>query len=71
VEQIQYSTVDTHISEIGAGDTVLHDGKLKTVTKYSLKISAFHGYTLFGDSYNLGNKLVKKAIIHHAMPKGK
>lgn len=51
-----------HISTVSAGDTVLHQGKLRTVCRRDIKRSDFFGLMLFGDSYNLGTVPVKKAI---------
>ncbi|EAA6844921.1 hypothetical protein DRX19_29025 [Salmonella enterica subsp. enterica] len=51
-----------HISTISAGDTVLHQGKLRTVCRRDIKNSDFFGLMLFGDSYNLGAVPVKKVI---------
>ncbi len=51
-----------HISTISAGDTVLHQGKLRTVCRRDIKRSDFFGLMLFGDSYNLGTVPVKKVI---------
>jgi hypothetical protein len=49
-----------HISQIRNGDTILHNGEVKTVSGNNIKSSKFMGKTLFGDSYNLGHKLVTK-----------
>lgn len=49
-----------HISEIRVGDTILHNGEIKTVSGNNIKNCSFMGKTLFGDSYNLGHKLVVK-----------
>ncbi len=48
-----------HISTIKRGDTVIHDSKMKTVCKHNLGKDSLLGYTLFGDSYCGGNKLVE------------
>lgn len=56
------------ISTIRPGDTVEHDGVIKTVSKSNLGKDDFHGITLFGDSYHGGRKKVKKVIITRAMP---
>jgi hypothetical protein len=50
---------NVHISMIAVGDTVEHEGKLKTVCKNNIK-RGFCGRTLFGDSYHAGYKLVKR-----------
>jgi len=48
----------THITNIKAGDTVIHNGQEKTVCKNDIT-SGFMGVCLFGDSYRLGSKLVE------------
>lgn len=53
-------TEEVHISRIKIGDTIIHDGFVKTVCKRVLKYSSFMGSTLYGDSYQLGHKLVKR-----------
>lgn len=49
-----YNTVNTHINTIRAGDTVLHNGELRTVCNSDIKRGGFMGASLFGDSYRLG-----------------
>lgn len=51
-----------HISQISAGDTIEHYGKLTTVSGNNIKRDNFLGTTLFGDSYNLGTKPVNKVV---------
>ena len=51
-----------HISQISAGDTIEHYGKLATVSGNNIKKDSFMGITLFGDSYNLGVKPVNKVV---------
>lgn len=53
---------DVHISTITGGDTILHNGKITTVSENNIKHDNFMGKTLFGDSYKMGNKLVTKII---------
>ena len=55
-------TIDVHISTIKIGDTILHNGEVKTVCWRTFGWSSFMGLTLFGDCYHLGYKLVKKII---------
>ena len=55
-----YSVEDVHISLVSAGDTVIHNGKLMTISKPDLKRDPLMGVSLFGDSYNLGTKPVTK-----------
>lgn len=47
-------TKQIHISQLRAGDTILHRGELKTVCKTDLTESDFMGRSVFGDSYKLG-----------------
>lgn len=51
-----------HISQISAGDTIEHYGKITTVSANNIKRGGFLGITLFGDSYNLGTKAVNKVV---------
>lgn len=51
-----------HISEISAGDTIIHEGKLTTVSYNDIRVDSFIGRTLFGDSYRLGFKSVQKVV---------
>jgi hypothetical protein len=48
-----------HIDEIKAGDTIEHNGEIRTVCPKNIKRS-FIGKSIFGDSYHSGNKLVTK-----------
>ena len=52
----------THISNINIGDTILHNGEVLTISGNNIKKGGFMGTTLFGDSYNIGYKLVEKII---------
>lgn len=54
--------VKTHISNIRAGDTIIFRGKQTTVCKNNITYSSFMGVSIFGDTYNLGCKLVEKVI---------
>ena len=62
-------TQEVHISLISAGDTVEHNGKLMTVGGNNIKRCSFMGTTIFGDSYKLGTKLVKR--VRFAVPTSK
>ncbi|HGY2296351.1 TPA: hypothetical protein ACNV18_000065 [Pseudomonas putida] len=62
-----YDTVDTHINTIRAGDTVLHNGELRTVCNSDIKRRGFMGATLFGDSYRSGTVPVQLARINRAI----
>jgi len=57
-----YTTVKKHISQISAGSTIIHNGEMKTVSGNNIKFSEFIGVSLFGDSYNIGNKLVEVVL---------
>ena len=48
-----------HKSEIKIGDTVIHNGELRTVDKQSISRDEFMGLLLFGDSYHMGCKMVE------------
>ena len=65
---MNYLIKQVNISTIAPGDTVEHNGVLMTVCRSDIKTGGFCGTTLFGDSYNMGYKKVKKAIITRAMP---
>ncbi len=52
---------NVHINTICRGDTVEHEGRVVTVGSEDIKPNTFMGTTLFGDSYALGTKPVKKA----------
>jgi hypothetical protein len=67
-EGIKFQIKETHIADIKAGDTVLHNGHLKTVCGKNIKSDKFLGTSLFGDTYMGGRLMVKKAEIFHAMP---
>lgn len=55
-------TIEVHISSIVAGDTIMHNGEMKTVSGNNIKFDSFMGTTLFGDSYSLGYKKVTKVL---------
>lgn len=57
-----YELVPTHISLIRSGDTVLHNGEVKTVCSTDIKKDAFMGITIFGDSYRIGYKAVQCVV---------
>jgi hypothetical protein len=54
-----------NIQEVQAGDTVEHNGQLKTVCQNNIH-TGFIGITLFGDSYRMGTIPVKKVIFKPA-----
>jgi hypothetical protein len=57
-----YIIEKTHISNINVGDTIMHYGEMKTISGNNLKRDSFMGTTLFGDSYNIGHKLIDRII---------
>lgn len=63
-------TIEVNIDSIKSGDTILHGGELKTVSKGDIKQDLFMGRTLYGDSYQLGRKPVKKVLIGRAVKDG-
>lgn len=65
---MKYTIEEVNISEIRAGDTVVHNGEIKTVCGNSLGNDPFMGVSLFGDSYHSGRKKVEKLTITHATP---
>lgn len=46
--------------EIKIGDTVVHNGELRTVCKRTFSNDDFMGLLLWGDSYHLGYKPVER-----------
>lgn len=59
---MKYTIEKTHITTIKPGDTVKHNGELKTVCNSDMArgFMGFMGLTMFGDSYNLGTLPVLK-----------
>lgn len=51
---------EVHKSFIVVGDTVIHNGVMRTVGEKDLNYHVGLGITLFGDSYKVGWKLVTK-----------
>lgn len=60
----------THITDIRPGHIVEHEGNLVTVGRDFIKRCPFMGVSLYGDTYALGTKLVKRAIITRAVVGG-
>tara|TARA_B100000929_G_scaffold197599_1_gene156804 strand:+ start:11308 stop:11568 length:261 start_codon:yes stop_codon:yes gene_type:complete len=52
-----------HVSLVRGGDTVFHDGKVKTVCFNDVGYDSFMGHKLFGDSYVLGRKPVQRIVM--------
>lgn len=65
---MNYSIKQVHVSTISAGDTVMIDGVMKTVSQQDIKRDPFLGHSLFGYGYNCGTKPVAKVLIHQARP---
>jgi hypothetical protein len=61
-----FSFIEVHKSTIKSGDIILHNDKLMTVCDKDMKSNSFFGLTIFGDSYNMGNKLVLKGVYNGA-----
>lgn len=55
-----FTITPTHKNAIVAGDTILLDGELKTVSRSNIRHDPFMGKTLFGDSFKLGLQLVQR-----------
>lgn len=60
---MNYTIEEVHISQITKGDTIEHNGEISTVSGTDIKHSEFMGKTIFGDSYHLGYKPVRKVNI--------
>jgi len=52
------TTKQVHISNIQQGDTVIHNGEMKTVSGTNIKRDAFMGTSIFGDCYRSGHQQV-------------
>jgi hypothetical protein len=59
--QYTWKTEQRHISEIRAGDTVIHQGQPRTVTRQDIKKCPFMGFSIFGDTYRTGKNPVTVA----------
>ncbi len=44
------------------GDTIIHEGEIKTVSNSNIHIGGFMGTTIFGDSYHSGHKTVTLVV---------
>lgn len=58
-----YDIVETHVSDIKHGDTIIENGELVTVSRNYIKRDPLLGTTIRGNSYNGGRKPVLKAVI--------
>lgn len=62
MKKLNYIEVD--ISSIQCDDVIIcTDGEIRTVNKNYIKYDKFMGISLFGDTYNLGTRKVKKVIL--------
>ncbi len=59
---MSYTTEEVHISTIGNGDTIIHNGDMTTVNNKDIKYCSFMGHSIFGDSYRSGTIKVKKVL---------
>ncbi len=51
-----------HIEAVNVGDTVIHHGEEKTVSRNNIGGDRFTGRTLWGDSYLCGREKVKRVL---------
>lgn len=58
-----YDIVETHVSDIKHGDTIIENGELVTVSRNYIKRDPILGATIRGNSYHGGRKPVLKAVI--------
>lgn len=58
--------IPVNINTIKIGDTVLHNGVMRTVDKNAIGGDYFVGRTLWGDSYKSGNTPVTKIVTEKA-----
>ena len=58
-----FDIVETHVSDIKHGDTILEKGEMVTVSRNYIKRDPLLGTTIRGNSYHGGSKPVLKAVI--------
>ena len=63
IENPKITTVD--ISSIFAGDTVVIDGQLKTVTSKDIKLDPFMGKSIFGSTYFGNGRKIQRASYYN------
>lgn len=56
-------TEQVHVALIRPGDSVLFDGKMRTVCPSNIHRDDFMGVTLWGDSFRLGTVPVLRAVM--------
>lgn len=64
IERIIVRPTLVNLNSVQAGDTVLHKGKLRTVSNSDIKRDHFMGLSIFGDSYHIKRKIVKCSIFN-------
>jgi len=60
----KFGTEQVHIDTIRFGDTVIHNGAMRTVSKTFISYGGFMGTSLWGDSYHSGYKSVTKVLLN-------
>lgn len=65
-EAKNFKIIDTHINDIVVGDVIDHKGKHMTVGRNDIVVSSLMGTSIFGDTYTLGRKPVKKVVFNKA-----
>ncbi len=55
-------TENVHVSKITVGDTVIHNGEMRTVCRRTFSHDSFVGLMLWGDSYNMGRILIERVL---------
>ena len=55
-------TEQVHISQVKAGDTIVHNGREMTVGHKDIKPDPFMGVSIFGDSYRSGRQKVTRVL---------
>lgn len=53
-----------NLNSLQVGDTVLHKGKLRTVSKSDINKDSFMGLSIYGDSYHIKRKIIKCSIFN-------
>ena len=69
-DSMKYEIVETHITDMQHGDTIVENGQLVTLCRNYIKNDPFLGRIIRGSSYNGGRNTVLKAVIKRAMPDG-
>ncbi len=55
-------TEKVHVSKITVGNTVIHNGEMRTVCRRAFSRDDFVGLMLWGDSYNMGRILIERVL---------